>query len=361
MKKATKLIALLLSLCMVFALAACGDSKNNPAPAVTSSPSGAQQGNETEAPSDGETVEPITLKLAHNTAATGMTGEQYQAFADLVSEESGGAMQVEIFASGSLVTDVDALDAVMEGQCDFAHGMVSYMDGLIKDIVPLEIPGYYIGEDFVKFSETIQPIMEDIFADYNVKFLGSNYQGQAGFVSVDRLITKPEDLKGMAVRAAGTYISKAVEAWGGAPTTVSLPDLTTALERKSVDAAYTGYSIIGSFKLYEMAKKVTFTTITESYAGLIMSMDTWNKLSPAQQAVIERAAERWRTETFNVGDAYRQQYIDEINAAGIDVYEMSPDETKAFTDLSSALFDDVEPGLGEKGKQLLETLRELNG
>ena len=50
----------------------------------------------------------------------------------------------------------------------------------------------------------------------------------------------PADLKGLAIRAAGTYISRAVEAWDGAPAQISLAGLTTALERNTVDTAYTG-------------------------------------------------------------------------------------------------------------------------
>lgn len=360
-KNGKKLAAILLALSLAaMLLSSCGGNNTgsgtvSSAPPASSAPETSSGGSEAPA---GEVLE---LKLGHNVAASGITGEQYHAFAEAVAKESGGTIHVTEYTAGSLITDTQALDAMMDGTCDFAHGMVSYLDGVIKDLVPLEVPGYYSGDDFMAFSNGVQDILEDIFADYGVKFIGCNYQGQAAFVSPTKQILAPADLQGMAVRAAGTYISQAVQTWGGAPTTISLPDLTTALERKSVDAAYTGWTVVGSFKLYEMAPYVTITSITESFGCLMMSMKTWDKLTPDQQAAIERAAEAWRQETYDIGLEFRQQYIDEMTENGATVVELTAEETKPFTDLSTALYGDIEGSLGEKGKTLLDTLRELNG
>lgn len=359
--KKTKIIAIWLAACLlVTLLAACGSNSSTTTAASSSSSASDDSSAASSTASDNTSEEVLELKLAHNTAASSMTGEQYHAFAEIVAEESGGSIVITEYPAGSLITDSDALDGVMDGTVDFAHGMVSYLDGIIKDLIPLDIPGYYTGDDFLEFADAIQPVMESIFADYNVKFLGSNYQGQAAFASIDECVKVPSDLNGKSVRAAGTYISKAVEAWGGAPTTIALADLTTALERKTVDVAYTGWNLVGSFKLYEMAPYVTITTITESYACLMMSMDTWNSMTAEQQDIIETAAERWRTETYNVGDGFREANIEQMKADGAEVYEMTPEETQAFIDLSSALYDEIEPSLGDKGLELLNILKDLN-
>ena len=361
-KHSMKFVALLLVASLVaMLLAACGGNNNAPAGGTTSStPPSSSTSSETSS-GDASGGEVLELKLGHNVAASGITGEQYHAFAEAVAKESGGTIKVTEYTAGSLITDTQALDAMMDGTCDFAHGMVSYLDGVIKDLVPLEVPGYYSGDDFMAFSDGVQEILEDIFADYGVKFLGCNYQGQAAFVSPTKQILSPADLQGMSVRASGTYIGKAVQNWGGAPTTISLPDLTTALERKTVDAAYTGWTVVGSFKLYEMAPYVTITSITESFGCLMMSMKTWDSLTPDQQAAIERAAESWRQETYDIGLEFRQQYIDEMTAGGATVVELSAEETQPFTDLSTSLYDEIEGTLGEKGQTLLDTLKELNG
>ena len=359
--KARNVIALALALVLALALlSGCGGSSSASTPASTAS-SSASSASASSGSSTTTEDKPVTLKFSMNTADTSMTGLQYKAFKELVEEESGGSVTVEIYAAGSLVDDAGALDAVMDGTCDMAHGMVAYMDGMIKDLTPLEIPGYYSGSDFTAFCDATNDVLGRIFADYDVKFIGSNFQGQSAFVAVDAAIATPDMLKGQAVRAAGTYIAKAVEAWGGAPTTVSLADLTTALERKTVNSAYTGISIVGGFKLYEMAPHVTFTTITESYAALIMNMDKWTSLSPSQQAAIERAAERWKSETFRVGMEFREQYAKEIRDAGVELVELDPAATKAFTDLTAPIFTEIEGSLGEKGAELLSTLRSLNG
>lgn len=377
MKNTGKKLALLLAVSLMLPMiAACGGSSSNNSTAPTSAPAkeesaaasaASEAKSEAAASSTAETADDassdpaVTIKFSMNTAESSMTGLQYKAFKDLVEEESGGSITFEIYSSGSLVDDAGALDAVMDGTCDAAHGMVAYLDGVIKDLTPLEIPGYYSGESFADFASATNGILSDIFADYDIKFIGSNFQGQSAFVATDGCITQPSDLKGQSVRAAGTYIAKAVEAWGGSPTTVSLADLTSALERKTVDSAYTGYSIVGGFKLYEMAPYVTYTTITESYAALIMNMNKWNSLTANQQAAVERAAERWTEQSYGIGMDFRTQYIDEMTAAGVEIADLDSAATKAFTDLTAPLFDEVEGSLGEKGQTLLSTLKELNG
>lgn len=359
-KSGMKALALVLTMALITVLlAACGGNEAPASTAGTSPAGGSSAAGDSGTPAPaGDAVE---LKLAHNLADTSITGQQYHAFAEALAKESGGSITVAEYTSGSLITDVEALDAMMDGTCDFAHGMVAYLDGVIKDLVPLEVPGYYSGDDFMAFSEGVQEVLEDIFADYGVKFLGSNYQGQGAFVATDKQILAPSDLDGLSVRASGTYISKAVQNWGGAPTTIALPDLTTALERKTVSAAYTGWTVVGGFKLYEMAPYVTVTSITESYGCLMMSMATWDKLSADQQEAVERAAATWRQETYDIGLEFREKYFSEIEEYGATLVELTPEETKPFTDLSTPLFDEIEGDLGEKGVALLDTLKELNG
>ncbi len=366
--KKRSLFALLLSLSLLLTLfAACGTAA---APAATEAPAAATEAPAaaTEAPAaaaetaaestiDVDAVDEITLHLAHGLAQESMTGQQYNSFCQFVEELSGGKMKIEQHVAGSLLSDTETLDAVSEGQIDFCHNMVSYASGTITDLALLEVPGYYVGSDWLTFAKAVQAPLEEIYAAYNIKFLGANYQGTTCFVNTKGQITKPADLKGLAFRTSGTWLGKAMEKWGAAATTIALPDLTTALERGTVDGTYVGWTIVGPFALYEVADYVTFTDISEGFAGLLMSMDTWNSLSPAQQAVITEAAAKYVQAAYDIGTAKRQVYYDTMEQYGTKLCTLTADEEKAFTDISLSLYDDIEPNLTDAGHQLLEVIR----
>ena len=266
-------------------------------------------------------------------------------------------MKIEQHVGGSLLSDTETLDAVMEGSIDFCHNMVSYASGVIPDLALLAVPGYYAGDNYLAFAAAVQQPLEAIYAKYDIKYLGSNYQGTTTFVCSKRLITKPDDLKGLSFRTSGTWLGKAMENWGASAITIPLGDLTTALERGTVDGTYTGWTITGPFALYEVAKYVTFTSITESFGNLLMSMDTWNSLTDAQKAIIEEAAKLYIEESYHIGYALRDEYYSAMEDAGTELYTLTAAEEKVFTDISLKLFDEIEPTLSPDGKALLAILK----
>ena len=88
-----KILALILSLVMVFGLAACGASTE--APATTPTESGTTTGSDS-------TVEPIVLKFSdcHNPTATNHLA--FQKMAEVVKEATNGAIEIEVYPSSQL-------------------------------------------------------------------------------------------------------------------------------------------------------------------------------------------------------------------------------------------------------------------
>jgi len=302
--------------------------------------------------------------LAHGLPETGMTGVQYHQFALAVEELSGGKMIVEEKIGGTLLADTETLDAVMDGTIDFCHSMGSYVSGTITDLSPLTVAGYYAGDDWKGFVKDTHDLIESIYADYGIKYLGALYQNNSAIVCTDKQIKSPSDVKGLTFRASGTWISKTVEAWGGAATTIGLADLADAFQKKTVSGTATGYNIIVPFKLYEVAKYVTETTISEGFAALLMNGDTWNSLNEDEQKLIQAAGDIFQDKSFEIGTQFGDEYIKTIEESGMnEIYKLSDEEQKEFQQLAFGLFDQMidEAGLGEKGIKLIEELKKING
>ena len=101
--KMKKLAALLLSLAMVLSLAACGGD----------------DGGQTTDDGSGE-GEVITLRASSSTAPDHAYNLGLEKFAELVSEGTNGAVQIDIFPNSALgderanIEDIDQVDAILE-------------------------------------------------------------------------------------------------------------------------------------------------------------------------------------------------------------------------------------------------------
>ncbi len=363
MKKA---LSILLVLLLVASLAACG-GKATPSPSPSAQPSTPAETATPSAPAGSgginlDNVRERTFILAHGIPAQAMTGQQYHAFAEAVKELSGGKMIVEEKVGGTLVTDTETLDAVMDGTVDFVHSMGSYITGQIPNIAPLCIYGYFSGtsDEWLEFADAIRDTVSEIYAEHGIHFVGSLYQGSAVIVNTHKLIKTPDDMKGEFFRASGTWISKSIQAWGATPTTIPLADLTTAFERNTVQGTATGWNIAVPFKLYEVAKNFTFTDIGEGYAALLMNGDTWNSLNDDEKAVITEAGKIFEKKSVEIALGLREEYAKTVEEAGINTYTLTEAEQKAFTDLSTALFDEVKNEVTGPGLKLIEILKQYS-
>jgi TRAP-type C4-dicarboxylate transport system substrate-binding protein len=368
-----KTVAIILAMLIALSLAACGGT-----PAASPSPSAAPssaapasaepsaapatEAPATEAPAINlANIGEHTFILAHGLPAQSMTGQQYHAFAEAVKEISGGKMVIDEKVGGTLLTDPETLDAVMDGTVDFIHSMGSYVTGTIPNVAPVCVYGYFVGDSdaWFGFADAVRPVMSEIYGEFGIHFVGSLYQGVSGIVCTDKQIKAPADMKGLSFRASGTWISKSIESWGAAPTTIALPDLTTALERKTVQGTATGFNIIVPFKLFEVAKNITITSINEGYAACLMNAKTWDSLNTDEQAVITAAGKVFEQKSVEIGNASVAQYQQAVKDAGCNVYELTADEQKAFVDLSLKVMDEVKTQVTEPGLELISILDSL--
>ena len=291
---------------------------------------------------------------------------KYKAFADKVGEVSGGALTVKIYASGTLATDQEALEALMSGTVDFAHLTPAVAGGTIKDVAAMDLPGVFSYESqddmtsFIEFEAKLHDTLDSIYADYNLKYLATNQSCQAVIIANDVQVKSPADLKGKAYRTSGQYLGKLLESWGASATSMDMSDLTTAFERNMIQGTLTAYGVVGSNKLYEVAPYVTYMNTTNSVASLIMNGDTWNSLSEEEQGWIEEAAAYYLEEGQKVGQQYYTQYRQEFEDGGASIYDLTPEEEAEFLAGTDAIFDEIEAGCTEKGVELINLIKEWN-
>lgn len=347
MKK--KAISMIMVAAMTAALAVgCGQSE----PAPTGSSEG-------ESSTSGSTEPEVVLKLGHNNPATGLTGLTYDYYAQCVDELSNGTIKVEVYPGGSLVSDQDSFAGVMDGTIDMIHDTVNRQTGVIADLAVLEIPGYYTGseDDWLTFVDEVREPIDALYADIGVKYIAASYQGTSVVLSNGTKIEEAGDMEGMTIRAVGTYLSESVEAWGGAPVTLGLADLPNGLERGTVDGAYTGWCVATPNKFYELTEYMAYTGFCETYADLLMNLETFNSLTAEQQGILLEAGKMMEEYSVELAQSMDADGREAAKASGCDVYEWTAEQQATFLKDTDALYAELEGTLTDKGKALNDVVQ----
>jgi tripartite ATP-independent transporter DctP family solute receptor len=145
-------------------------------------------------------------------------------------------------------------------------------------------------------------------------------------------IRKPEDVKGLKIRVMEqpVYIEM-IKALGGSPTPMAFGEIYTALQKGVIDGEENPLPQIWTARFFEVQKYVSLTAHTYSPEPILISVSSWNKLSPDQQKALQEAAVEASAWQRDLCRSLEADYIAKINASGTCTVNDGVD-LKAFAD-----------------------------
>jgi len=205
-------------------------------------------------------------------------------------------------------------------------------------------------------------VMRKEFEDNgNVKVIGwANYCKNE--VSSNKPLLKIEDFKGMRIRAAGGGYSHWLKAMGAAPITMDSGEVYQALQRGTVDGAISGPSTFDQRKWFEVVKYATDSNILPCYAyWMLVSMKTWNKLSPEQQKIFMDAAQKAKEWNLPKVEEIDRLAIEKVKKLGMIFNKIAPAEEAKWREITvPQLLVDYKKLVGqEKAQKILDSIEEL--
>jgi len=324
-----KVLAIVLALCVIFALCACG---SNPAPAA-SAPEAPASDAKAEAPA--AAGEPVVLTFAAHFSNTISLGEIVSQAKPILEEISGGAMTLDMYFNEALMKQGDTFVGLGQGLADIAYvpsqnlGDVQ-MAGIFKLLYPDGALDTYTMTEIYRDALNNTAIQDNL-AQYNLHCLVARALGGKQLCTAKKQVKTPADLKGLNIGANGNDSYMFTECGSGA-VALSNADYYSGLSNGLVDGITNHYVSIKTYNLTEVAKYITefgsgLEVAAETY---LINLDTWNSLTEQQQ--------QWVTEAFTrVSDLMmeddakslvecRQYCMDN----GIEVYTLSGEELEAF-------------------------------
>ncbi|MFN3276059.1 MAG: TRAP transporter substrate-binding protein [Paracoccus sp. (in: a-proteobacteria)] len=294
----------------------------------------------------------VTLKLGHLANEENIWHQAALHFAEAVAEGTEGRVEVQIFPNESLGREIDVINGMQLGTADMTITGESLQNWAPKAAL-LALPYAYRSlehMDEVASGEVGDQIEAEIIANAGIRPLTYFARGPRN-LSANREITTPADLNGFRLRVPNVPLF--VSAWqalGANPTPMAFSEVFTSLQNGTIDGQENPLALFQSGGFYEVQKTVNLTEHVRSWIYLTISESAWDKLSEADQAAVQAAADSAQAFERELFLADEQELVARLEAAGVTFVEV---DQQAFAD---AARDAVIAGVAEDIRPLAEDI-----
>jgi len=258
-------------------------------------------------------------------------------FAELVAAKSGGKMKVQEFPASTLGNELQQQSALQGGIQEMSAPSTTSLAGIVKEFGLIDFP-FSVG-NFAQADALLDgPLGQALIAKLPEKGLVALGYWDLGFRNVTNSkhpITKAEDLEGLKLRVIPNPVFlETFKAFKANPVPMPFAELYGALESKAVDGQENPFSVILSNKFYEVNKYVSATNHVYAANIVLVSKKFWDKLSPAEQKIMNDAANETRPYQRQVSRAAAAKAVAELQAKGMQFNEVAPAELNRMRDIA---------------------------
>jgi TRAP-type C4-dicarboxylate transport system substrate-binding protein len=286
-----KYIAMLMALVMILSLCACGSSTSTTTTSTATETTTTDAATTTDEASASNDDFHIELKLSHVFAPTEQLTVEMEMVADRIRERTNGAVDIQCYGSSQLAVYKDNLQQVVDGANWIACEDPSYLADYDIDFEALIAPMLYTTLDeysYVCQSDIVKQMCQGIEDNYGIHVLALDFNVGLRCMQTNKVITTPDDLKGMKIRVPNSsmYIN-CLTAMGATPTPMGFSETISAVQQGVVDGLegnMNAYSTNGSA---DVAKQMSFTNHLIGTCGAYINIDVWNSIPEEYRDIIQ--------------------------------------------------------------------------
>jgi len=220
-----------------------------------------------------------------------------------INKRTNNRYVVEVFPASTLGKETDINQGLTLGTVDIIYTGQLFTG---RTYGPLAIGGApFMFRDFAHWQRYAKsPLFAQLSEGYREKSGGNKvvaitYYGER-HVTSNKVINKPEDMKGLKIRVPDaplyTMFPRAV---GANPTPIAFAEVYLALQNGTVDAQENPLPTIDAKKFYEVQKYVVLTGHITDALITIVGGPTWAKLSDADKKIFEASLKEAATRATN--------------------------------------------------------------
>jgi tripartite ATP-independent transporter DctP family solute receptor len=289
----------------------------------------------------------VTLKLGHLANEENVWHKAALKFAEEVAGLTEGRVEVQVFPNESLGKEMDLINGMQLGTIDMTITGESLQNWAPKAAL-LAVPYAYTSleaMDAVAGGPIGDEIEAQILERAQVRPLAYFARGPRNLTS-KRPITSPDELNGLKLRVPNVPLF--VEVWrtlGAQPTPMAFSEVFTSLQNGTIDAQENPLALIKSASFAEVQSHVNLTEHVRSWIYLVIGELSFNKLSDADKAAVQEAADRaqaYERELFLADEAKLREDLEKAGMTFVEV-DKAAFAAKAKDAVLANVSDEIRP------------------
>ena len=274
-------------------------------------------------------------------------------FKDGVESKTNGELTVSIYPNAALGDERNLLESLSMGTVDM--GIIT--GGPVVNFLPgfgvLDLPFLFSNPEHA-YKVLDGPVGQGFIKDMEKlgwKCLAYGERGFRNLTNSKRPVGKPEDMKDLKVRVMQNQIYiDAFTALGANAVPMAWTEALTALQQGTIDGQENPLNVIAAYNINESNRYLTISRHAYAPNLIIMSMRTWNKLTPEQQAAVQECATAAAKYNRDIDNENEAEWLQKLKNAGMEVTE--PD-LAAFREAVADVYAKYEP---QFGKDLIQSI-----
>lgn len=262
-------------------------------------------------------------------------GKSSREFADRIFKASSGRIKVNVFYQNELGGQNELLDQLMKGNVHFMleWPLTAYDQRLALGFLPYLVIGW--DDAFTAFDRSgwLRGLIEPLFEENGLKFLGPYPEGFGGIGTRGRYATNFNDAQGIKVRSQTIFpLPQTMKAMGFEAVPIDWSEVYTSIQTGIVDGdsgnvIYWDYEYFGDVLDYFVHSKQNF-----AFSILSMNLATWDALDEDDQAIIANAAADMVARQFAAAKAEDEKWIRTAQENGMEYIVPSDAEIAAWVE-----------------------------
>lgn len=255
-----------------------------------------------------------------------------------IEQQTGGRIRIHPHWGGHLLSSNENMLEIRHGVADI--GMITPMYARSAHLQRIQ-PSFYSGVGDIHQQVAVYRCLATEFPAMNgevkgVRILAVQGGNFPGILTRNKPIRTLADLKGLRLRAQADT-ADVLRALGVDPINMSMAEVYPAMAKGVIDGVVAPADALRSVHLADVGKYFSTLKIPRgAYPGRAISLITWNRLSPADQAVFSRGEKIWEEAMVAELDAALISGHAYAREAGIEEIAIAPGEQERFDALYRA-------------------------
>lgn len=229
----------------------------------------------------------FTMRLAAGASSSGNVCNNYlDVWAEEVKEKSGGRIDYTLTCDGKLAKMGDAVNKVSQGVADAAWAIPGFYGARFANFNAIGVPGLYTDPEPASGALWNAYASGELGSVDDVKVLWVQVVNNNSFFMGEPLADYT-NLDGAKMGMGSQIRARVLEAIGGVPVALKVPEYYQGLQKGAVDGIMTTAGAIFDFGIQELVKEVYHAPFGGGLTFVVMNNDFYNSLPADLQAVID--------------------------------------------------------------------------